>query len=152
MPMSPSTHPLKAATTFIPQDELTCVFNSAPPCQIETHRDGQRVRYFQDDDAIDLQEMVRREKMSTAGEQNALYSRMAAKVGGASFVCLEALWLLDNKVLIFCQSPRGVGGGGGVWPRPASEGHLWVCCGFSGGCIVSLHMNQMDCVGVAELH
>ncbi|XP_023648215.2 CWF19-like protein 2 [Paramormyrops kingsleyae] len=49
---------------------------------IETHRDGERVRYFQDDDAMDLQEMVRREKMSTAGDQNALYSRMAAKMMG----------------------------------------------------------------------
>lgn len=42
--------------------------------------DGQRVRYFQDDDAVGLQEMVRREKMSSAQDQNALYSRMAAKV------------------------------------------------------------------------
>ncbi|KAI1893936.1 hypothetical protein AGOR_G00128780 [Albula goreensis] len=49
---------------------------------IETHRDGERVRYFQDDDGMDLQEMVRREKMSTAEDQNALYSRMAAKMMG----------------------------------------------------------------------
>lgn len=42
--------------------------------------DGQRVRYFQDDDHVGLQEMVRREKMSSAQDQNALYSRMAAKV------------------------------------------------------------------------
>lgn len=48
--------------------------------QIETHVDGQRVRYFQDDDNLGLQEMVRREKMSSAQDQNALYSRMAAKV------------------------------------------------------------------------
>lgn len=48
--------------------------------QIETHVDGQRVRYFQDDDNVGLQEMVRREKMSSAQDQNALYSRMAGKV------------------------------------------------------------------------
>lgn len=48
--------------------------------QIETHIDGQRVRYFQDDDNVALKEMVRREKMSSAQDQNALYSRMAAKV------------------------------------------------------------------------
>lgn len=48
--------------------------------QIETHVDGERVRYFQDDDSVGLQEMVRREKMSTAQDQNALYSRMASKV------------------------------------------------------------------------
>lgn len=48
--------------------------------QIETHVDGERVRYFQDDDNVSLKEMVRREKMSSAQDQNALYSRMAAKV------------------------------------------------------------------------
>ncbi|KAI2656484.1 CWF19-like protein 2 [Labeo rohita] len=47
---------------------------------IETHQDGERVRYFEDDDGMNLQEMVRREKMSSAEDQNALYSRMAAKV------------------------------------------------------------------------
>ncbi|XP_077397141.1 CWF19-like protein 2 [Festucalex cinctus] len=49
---------------------------------IKTHVDGQRVRYFQDDDSVGLKEMVRREKMSSAQDQNALYSRMAAKVMG----------------------------------------------------------------------
>ncbi|CAL9683876.1 unnamed protein product [Knipowitschia caucasica] len=49
---------------------------------IETHVEGERVRYFQDDDNMGLQEMVRREKMSTAQDQNALYSRMAAKMMG----------------------------------------------------------------------
>ncbi|CAL8350754.1 unnamed protein product [Lota lota] len=49
---------------------------------IETHVDGERVRYFQDDDSMGLQEMVRREKMSTPQDQNALYSRMAAKMMG----------------------------------------------------------------------
>lgn len=39
------------------------------------------MRYFQDDDNVGLQEMVRREKMSSAHDQHALYSRMAAKVG-----------------------------------------------------------------------
>ncbi|XP_056613355.1 CWF19-like protein 2 isoform X2 [Triplophysa dalaica] len=49
---------------------------------IETHQDGERVRYFEDDDGVDLREMVRREKMSTAEDQNALYSRMAGKMMG----------------------------------------------------------------------
>ncbi|XP_076591864.1 CWF19-like protein 2 [Chaetodon auriga] len=49
---------------------------------IETHVDGQRVRYFQDDDNVGLKEMVKREKMSSAQDQNALYSRMAAKMMG----------------------------------------------------------------------
>ncbi|KAM4589174.1 CWF19-like protein 2 [Fundulus diaphanus] len=49
---------------------------------IETHIDGERVRYFQDDDSVGLQEMVRREKMSSAQDQHALYSRMAAKMMG----------------------------------------------------------------------
>ncbi|XP_029571644.1 CWF19-like protein 2 isoform X2 [Salmo trutta] len=47
---------------------------------IETHRDGERMRYFQDDDSVDLHEMVRREKMSSAEDQNSLYARMAGKV------------------------------------------------------------------------
>uniref|UniRef100_A0A8C7ZH44 CWF19-like protein 2 n=1 Tax=Oryzias sinensis TaxID=183150 RepID=A0A8C7ZH44_9TELE len=47
-----------------------------------THVGGERVRYFQDDDRLDLQEMVRREKMSSAMDQNALYSRMASKMMG----------------------------------------------------------------------
>ncbi|KAL4646956.1 CWF19-like protein 2 [Arapaima gigas] len=46
---------------------------------IETHRDGERMRYFADDDSVDLREMVRREKMNSSSEQNALYSRMVAK-------------------------------------------------------------------------
>ncbi|XP_076832456.1 CWF19-like protein 2 [Brachyhypopomus gauderio] len=49
---------------------------------IETHVAGERVRYFDDDDGMDLREMVRREKMSTAEDQNALYSRMAARMMG----------------------------------------------------------------------
>ncbi|XP_037533944.1 CWF19-like protein 2 [Nematolebias whitei] len=49
---------------------------------IETHVDGQRVRYFQNDDNVGLQEMVRREKMSSAQDQNSLYSRMASKMMG----------------------------------------------------------------------
>ncbi|KAM6988381.1 CWF19-like protein 2 isoform 2-T2 [Tautogolabrus adspersus] len=49
---------------------------------VETHVDGERVRYFQDDDNVGLKEMVRREKMSSAQDQNALYSRMASKMMG----------------------------------------------------------------------
>ncbi|XP_056120109.1 CWF19-like protein 2 [Rhinichthys klamathensis goyatoka] len=49
---------------------------------VETHQGGERVRYFEDDDGVDLREMVRREKMSSAEDQNALYSRMAAKMMG----------------------------------------------------------------------
>ncbi|KAM6931745.1 CWF19-like protein 2 [Lycodopsis pacificus] len=50
--------------------------------KIETHVDGERVRYFQDDDNVGLKEMVRREKMSSAQDQNALYARMASKMMG----------------------------------------------------------------------
>ncbi|XP_047676759.1 CWF19-like protein 2 isoform X3 [Tachysurus fulvidraco] len=49
---------------------------------IETHVSGERVRYFADDDRLDLKEMVRREKMTSSQDQNALYSRMAAKMMG----------------------------------------------------------------------
>uniref|UniRef100_A0AAZ3Q1E4 CWF19-like protein 2 n=1 Tax=Oncorhynchus tshawytscha TaxID=74940 RepID=A0AAZ3Q1E4_ONCTS len=50
--------------------------------KIETHRDGERMRYFQDDDSVGLHEMVRREKMSSAEDQNSLYARMAGKMMG----------------------------------------------------------------------
>ncbi|KAG2457011.1 GCYA2 cyclase, partial [Polypterus senegalus] len=49
---------------------------------IETHRGNERMRYFHDDDNIDLQEMVKQEKMGTAEDQNALYSRLASKLMG----------------------------------------------------------------------
>lgn len=62
--------------------------------QIETHVAGERVRYFEDDDGMDLREMVRREKMSTAEDQNALYSRMAGRV---SFSALA--WQLQQSYL-----------------------------------------------------
>ncbi|KAI4893844.1 hypothetical protein NFI96_021322 [Prochilodus magdalenae] len=49
---------------------------------IETHVSGERVRYFDSDDGVDLREMVRREKMSSAEDQNALYARMASRMMG----------------------------------------------------------------------
>lgn len=48
--------------------------------QAETHVDKERVRYFHDDDHQSLQDLVKREKMGTAEDQNKLYLRMAAKV------------------------------------------------------------------------
>lgn len=58
------------------------------------------MRYFQDDDNVGLKEMVRREKMSSAQDQNALYSRMAAKVRGndcwATHDC-DYYWLIFER-------------------------------------------------------
>ena len=49
--------------------------------QVVTHgEDGQRERYFGDDDELDLKTLVQREKMSTAEDQHKLFGRMAAKV------------------------------------------------------------------------
>ena len=49
--------------------------------QVETHgKEGTRERYFADDDRYDLKEMVRREKMSTADDQEAMMARLASKV------------------------------------------------------------------------
>ncbi|XP_044142956.1 CWF19-like protein 2 [Bufo gargarizans] len=47
---------------------------------VETHVDKERVRYFHDDDHQSLQDLVKREKMGTAEDQNKLYLRMAAKL------------------------------------------------------------------------
>ena len=49
--------------------------------QMETHdKEGTRERYFADDDRYDLKEMVRREKMSTADDQEAMMAKLASKV------------------------------------------------------------------------
>lgn len=46
---------------------------------VETHEDKERVRYFKDDDNQSLQDLVRKEKMGTAEDQNKLFMRMASK-------------------------------------------------------------------------
>lgn len=68
------------STSFISFGSFSQLLSLPLSGQIETHVDGERVRYFQDDDDVGLKEMVRREKMSTPQDQNALYSRMASKV------------------------------------------------------------------------
>ena len=46
--------------------------------KVETHgKDGQRERYFPDDDKYSLKEMFEREKLSTAEDQNGMMSRLA---------------------------------------------------------------------------
>ncbi len=62
------------------------------------------MRYFEDDDGVDLQEMVRREKMSTAEDQNTLYSRMAAKVSVSLLYRLFTHQTLINDCVEFSQS------------------------------------------------
>uniref|UniRef100_A0A8C2SSS4 CWF19-like protein 2 n=1 Tax=Coturnix japonica TaxID=93934 RepID=A0A8C2SSS4_COTJA len=47
---------------------------------VTTHVDKERVRYFQDDDSMSMQDLVRKEKMRTAEDQNALFMRMASKL------------------------------------------------------------------------
>ncbi|XP_073469230.1 CWF19-like protein 2 isoform X2 [Aquarana catesbeiana] len=46
---------------------------------VETHVDKERVRYFHDDDNQSLHDLVKREKMGTAEDQNKLFMRMASK-------------------------------------------------------------------------
>ncbi len=47
--------------------------------KVETHKDGQRVRYFGDDDKYDLKQMFEREKLNTAEDQNSMLSSLAGK-------------------------------------------------------------------------
>ncbi|CAH2225354.1 Hypothetical predicted protein [Pelobates cultripes] len=47
---------------------------------VTTHVDKERVRYFHDDDNQSLQDLVKREKMGTAEDQNKLFMRMSSKV------------------------------------------------------------------------
>ncbi|XP_043547765.1 CWF19-like protein 2 isoform X1 [Chiloscyllium plagiosum] len=46
---------------------------------IETHHEGERIRYFQDDDNLSLRDLVRQEKMTSAEDQNENFSRLASK-------------------------------------------------------------------------
>lgn len=48
---------------------------------METHgKEGTRERYFADDDRYDLKEMVRREKMNTVDDHQAMMAKLASKV------------------------------------------------------------------------
>ncbi|NXF51875.1 C19L2 protein, partial [Oceanites oceanicus] len=47
---------------------------------VATHIDKERVRYFQDDDSMNLKDLVKNEKMRTAEDQNSLFMRMASKL------------------------------------------------------------------------
>ncbi|XP_036113804.1 CWF19-like protein 2 isoform X2 [Molossus molossus] len=49
-----------------------------------THEEKERVRYFHDDDNLNLNDLVKNEKMGTAENQNKLFMRMASKV----YLCL----------------------------------------------------------------
>jgi len=47
--------------------------------KVETHKDGERVRYFGDDDKYDLKQMFEREKMDTAEDHHEMMSRLGSK-------------------------------------------------------------------------
>jgi len=47
--------------------------------KVETHKDGERVRYFGDDDKYNLQQMFEREKMDTAEDHHEMMSRLGSK-------------------------------------------------------------------------
>nr|XP_009936807.1 PREDICTED: CWF19-like protein 2 [Opisthocomus hoazin] len=47
---------------------------------VPTHIDKERVRYFQDDDSMNLKDLIKNEKMRTAEDQNSLFMRMASKL------------------------------------------------------------------------
>jgi len=54
--------------------------------KVETHgKEGTRERYFADDDRYDLKEMVRREKMSTADDQEAMMAKIASKAAKTGY-------------------------------------------------------------------
>jgi diadenosine tetraphosphate (Ap4A) HIT family hydrolase len=48
--------------------------------KVETHHDGQRIRYFADDDKHSLQQMFENEKFNTVQDQNSEFIKMASKV------------------------------------------------------------------------
>lgn len=60
-----------------------------------THVDKERVRYFQDDDSMNLKDLVKNEKMRTAEDQNSLFMRMASKVRCCVYDFLISMLLLQ---------------------------------------------------------
>jgi hypothetical protein len=49
--------------------------------QVETHgKEGERQRYFDDDDHHDLKTLVEMEKLGTAEDQNSMFARLAGRV------------------------------------------------------------------------
>ena len=48
--------------------------------KVETHMDGLRVRYFADDDKYSLQDLFEHEKLSSVGDQNEVFVKLAGKV------------------------------------------------------------------------
>ncbi|XP_018579736.1 CWF19-like protein 2 homolog [Anoplophora glabripennis] len=48
--------------------------------KVETHRDGQRVRYFADDDKYSLKQMFESEKYNSVEDQNSEFVKMAGKI------------------------------------------------------------------------
>ncbi|XP_063161896.1 CWF19-like protein 2 isoform X1 [Candoia aspera] len=63
----------------IPEETLDHVGRKKKNPVIPTHVDKERVRYFQDDDNLDLKDLMRNEKMRTSEDQNKLFMRMASK-------------------------------------------------------------------------
>uniref|UniRef100_A0A2D4FGS7 CWF19-like protein 2 n=4 Tax=Micrurus TaxID=8634 RepID=A0A2D4FGS7_MICCO len=63
----------------IPEATLDHVGRRRKNQMIPTHVDKERIRYFQDDDNLDLKDLIRNEKMSTSQDQNKLFMRMASK-------------------------------------------------------------------------
>ncbi|XP_071056657.1 CWF19-like protein 2 homolog [Onthophagus taurus] len=48
--------------------------------RVETHKDGERIKYFPDDDKYSLQQMFENEKYSTVQDQNKEFINMASKI------------------------------------------------------------------------
>ena len=79
--------------------------------KLNTHdRDGQRERYFADDDRHDLKALVEREKKTSAQDQNSLFSRLAGKVNSTRIIldaiyiswlfCLNSIDLLNANIMM----------------------------------------------------
>lgn len=48
--------------------------------KVETHKDGERVRYFADDDKYSLKQMFENEKFSSVEDQNSQFMKLAGKI------------------------------------------------------------------------
>ena len=108
-----------------------------PPTQVGTHaQSGQRERYFADDDRYDLKELVRREKMSTAEDQEAMMARLSSRVSSPEFIALSlrfAAYAPKNKDPSCRQSCLRVSGEREVMNYDLADKRE-SCCSSVSGC------------------
>uniref|UniRef100_A0A0K8U9D4 CWF19-like protein 2 n=1 Tax=Bactrocera latifrons TaxID=174628 RepID=A0A0K8U9D4_BACLA len=75
-----NTRPLSQASRTVDERELYGGRNARKKQKrLETHKDGERMRYFPDDDKYDIKQMFEREKYTSASDANLEFAKIAGK-------------------------------------------------------------------------